>query len=82
MSTVPRMRSLLRRSAVITSLVAIVFFCSCERHHPDELAAEGPVKAEPGTPHHAAAVEKEHGAKAHVSPAPTPAQFFPESTPH
>ena len=41
MSTLPRMRSLLRRAAVLFSSVVLIFFWSCERHSPEELGSHG-----------------------------------------
>jgi hypothetical protein len=76
------MRSFLRTFAGCLSAAALIFFCSCERHHPDELPVEEHGKAEPAKGEHAAHSDKRNTDQAHISPAPTPAQFFPESTPH
>ena len=35
------MRTFLRRFAVVTASAVLVFFCSCERHSPDELGHHG-----------------------------------------
>ena len=65
----------LRKIALIISGAALVCFCSCERHHPDELAEPAKPNGEPAA--------AEHRAPGPVPTAsPTPAQFFPESTPH
>ena len=35
------MRPFLRRFSVVAASAALVFFCSCERHSPDELGSHG-----------------------------------------
>ena len=35
------MRTLLRRLAVVSASAALIFFCSCERHSPEELGSHG-----------------------------------------
>lgn len=92
MNTVPPMRLFFRKIAVAASALSLIFFCSCERHHPDELPAE---HAEAGAAEHDQAVENERQsgpAKGDeqlrattalpATPTPTAAQFFPENTPH
>ena len=37
----PPMRTFLRRFAVVSASAALIFFCSCERHSPDELGSHG-----------------------------------------
>jgi hypothetical protein len=84
MRTVSPMYFSFREIAVVVSAATLIFFCSCERHHPDELTVEEPAKAEPAD-HGKAAHEKNHHdsiEQSHVSPAPTPAEFFPSPTPH
>jgi hypothetical protein len=95
MKTVAPMHSFsFRKFAVTGAALALICFCSCERHHPDELPQEGEyVKSD------AAAKEAPHD-KAHdkaisdqqqmsttaltptPSPSPTPAEFFPAGSPH
>jgi hypothetical protein len=78
------MRSFFREVFCIFSATTLIFFCSCERHHPDELAFEEHAKAEPAKHKDDAHGKKRERAaeQPHTSPSPTPAQFFPESTPH
>ncbi|MGZ5021635.1 MAG: hypothetical protein ACXWFY_03810, partial [Chthoniobacterales bacterium] len=63
----------LREIAVGISAATLIFFCSCERHHPGE--TEGHAKSEPGK--HEKSAESHPASSA--TAAPTPAQFFPES---
>jgi hypothetical protein len=78
------MRCSLREIAVVTCAVTLIFFCSCERHHPDELGGGEHGKSEKPK-HEKAGHADKHGQSAEPARAPispTPAQFFPESTPH
>ncbi|HEX8078206.1 MAG TPA: hypothetical protein VF511_10365 [Chthoniobacterales bacterium] len=52
------MRDLFRQLGLVAAAVAVVFYCSCERHHPSELA-HGEEHAKSG----AAAHELSEGAK-------------------
>ena len=63
MTTVPPMRSILCRAAVFSAAAALVFFCSCERHKPEELHHGGHGDAKSGEHSHAAgdAHGHEHG---------------------
>jgi len=75
------MRILLRRAGVMLAAGLLVFCCSCERHHPDELPHHGPKK-------HGDHATKEHGdthaTKEQAAPSPasrgTPANFFPDKS--
>ena len=71
--TVPNlMRSILRRAGLTLSAGLLIFCCSCERHHVGELPAE----------HETKGAEK-HAVGPHApEPRMTPANFFPENTPH
>jgi len=78
------MRCSLRQLAVVSSAVTLLFFCSCERHHPDELPVEKHAKPAADKHGHAGHGEKrDHSVEpSRTAPvSPTPAQFFPESTP-
>ena len=84
MSTVARMRLFFREIAVVSSAVTLIFFCSCERHHPEELPAEHVATGEHASPegdeHHAAPGTAV--VPIPTKPTATPAEFFPASTPH
>jgi hypothetical protein len=69
------MRSAFRRTALTLTAVGTLLWCSCERHHPEELMpAQDTAHAEGKKPH------------GHASPGATrtPAQFFPKpaASPH
>lgn len=86
--------SFLRHFAVTSAALAVVCFCSCERHHPGELPANERVKAETAAekeaPHNNATLNEHRatGDQQQMSttaltptPSPTPANFFPSPTP-
>ncbi|MDQ2918440.1 MAG: hypothetical protein M3R10_00985 [Verrucomicrobiota bacterium] len=73
MSTVRAMDFSFREIAVVFFAATLIFFCSCERHHPSELAPEP--KSE------AASLEPAAGSHSAATVTPTPAEFFPASTP-
>ncbi len=88
-------RSSLRRFAVSATAIAIVCFCSCERHYPSELAEPSEhVKSEAAAkeaPHDKAKADEHRtmGDQQQMSttaltptPAATAPQFFPENSPH
>ena len=58
-STLPPMRSILRRAAVFASAVTLAFFWSCERHHPSELPNHEEHK--PGEEAHGHGAKDDHG---------------------
>jgi hypothetical protein len=58
------------------SVVLIALCCSCEKHRPGELSDESTKQTER---ENQTGTEPE---KASPSVAPTPAEFFPESSPH
>ncbi len=77
-----------RRLIATTAAVALVCFCSCERHHPDELHSE--TLQETTSQHVGQHQDGEHlkadkgaPAAADMSPLPssTPVEFFPSPTP-
>ncbi|MDQ2660233.1 MAG: hypothetical protein M3Y03_07405 [Verrucomicrobiota bacterium] len=77
------MRSLIRQAVVLSAAIAVICFCSCERHHPGELPVEGEqTSAKPGE-HDDTVRDADHhhhesgAAETHA----TPAEFFPQSTP-
>jgi len=75
------MRSLLRKAGVGLATGLLIFWCSCERHHPDELHHAKPHHADDAHSKDAHA-DHAHGAAPHASPSPaargTPANFFPD----
>src|SRR3954467_3469972 len=94
MKTVAAMHSFsFRKVAVSGAALALICFCSCERHHASELPPEGEhVKSEAAAkeaPHNNATLN-EHRAMGDQqqmsttaltpSPSPTPANFFPSPT--
>lgn len=86
--------SSLRKFAASAAALAIICFCSCERHHADELMEGEHVKSaafEKEGPHDRAKANEHRtmGDQQQMSttaltptPAPTAAQFFPSATPH
>jgi hypothetical protein len=75
------MRFPLRRVALLSAAGALVFFCSCDKHHVGELpeVQKEHVDIEAGS--HAAPPAHSPEA-ADASATPTPADFFPQSSPH
>ena len=66
-----------RELAAAISAVALIFCCSCEKHH----AGEDPeVQKEALGNENPAAASKSEPAES-ATPKPTPVQFFPETTP-
>jgi len=83
-----------RKFAVTGAALALICFCSCERHHPSELPPEGEhVKSEAAAkeaPHNNATInerramgdqQQQSTTALTPSPSPTPANFFPSPTP-
>jgi hypothetical protein len=72
-----------RHVAAAVSAVALIFFCSCEKHH---LGEDPEVQKEhvvvPGESDENSSAPKETSASPSVTVSPTPVEFFPESTPH
>jgi hypothetical protein len=67
-TTLPPMRSILRRAAVLVSAITLAFFWSCERHHPSELPNHEEHKpGEEAHGHGAAKDEHGHAKDAHGS---------------
>jgi hypothetical protein len=70
-----------RQTAAAVSAAALIFFCSCEKHHlgEDPEVQKEQVVAPGGSDENSAATKQ-------ASPSPTtsltPVEFFPESTPH
>lgn len=72
------MRLPLRQCASFVAAVALIFFCSCERHHLAELPegqSADPTKAERAE----ANSESETGASPAAGATATPVNFFPEA---
>jgi len=72
-----------RQTAAAVSAAALIFFCSCEKHH---LGEDPEVQKEhvivPGGSEGNSATSKEASASRSPTASPTPVEFFPESTPH
>ena len=72
-----------RQIAAAFSATALIFCCSCEKHH---LGEDPEVQKEhvvaPGESDENSSAPKETSASPSVTVSPTPAEFFPESTPH
>ncbi|MFL6531182.1 MAG: hypothetical protein ACJ8HQ_07675 [Chthoniobacterales bacterium] len=93
MKTVAAMHSFsFRKMAVSGAALALICFCSCERHHASELPPEGEhVKSEaaakeaPNDAAHSHAISDQQQKSTTAltpSPSPTAANFFPSATPH
>jgi hypothetical protein len=72
-----------RQTAAAVSTAALIFFSSCEKHHlgEDPEAQKENVVA-PGESDETSGAAKETSASPSATASPTPAEFFPESTPH
>jgi hypothetical protein len=72
-----------RQTTAAVSAAALIFFCSCEKHH---LGEDPEVQKEhvdvPGGSEENSAAAKEVSASPPATASPTPVEFFPESTPH
>jgi len=71
-----------REIAAAISGAALIFCCSCEKHHlgeDPEFQKERVGESQAGEEHSAA--PKKADTSESATPKPTPAQFFPESTP-
>jgi len=72
-----------RQTAAAVSAAALIFCCSCEKHH---LGEDPEVQKEhvdvPGGSEENSAATKEVSVSPSASASPTPVEFFPESTPH
>jgi hypothetical protein len=72
-----------REIAAAVSTAALIFFCSCEKHH---LGEDPEVQKEqvivPGGAGENSAAANEASASPSPTASPTPVEFFPESTPH
>jgi hypothetical protein len=72
-----------RQAAAAVSAAALIFFCSCEKHH---LGEDPEVQKEhvvgPGESDENSSAATETSASPSATTSPTPAEFFPDSTPH
>jgi hypothetical protein len=72
-----------RHVATAVFAVALIFFCSCEKHR---LGEDPEVQKEhvvgPGESDENSGATKETSPSPSATTSPTPAEFFPESTPH
>jgi len=71
-----------RQTTAAVSAAALIFFCSCEKHH---LGEDPEVQKEqvvaPGEPDENSSATKETSASPSATVSPTPVEFFPESSP-
>jgi len=71
-----------RQTAAAISTAALIFCCSCEKHH---LGEDSEVQKEhvdvPGGAKENSAATKEPSASPSPTASPTPVEFFPQSTP-
>jgi hypothetical protein len=72
-----------RHVAASISAAALIFCCSCEKHRvgEDPEAQKERVDELKGSEENSSA-SKETSASSSATVSPTPAEFFPESTPH
>jgi hypothetical protein len=72
-----------RQTAAAFSTAALIFCCSCEKHHlgEDPEAQKEHVVAPGGAEENSAATKEESKSPTATASA-TPVEFFPESTPH
>jgi hypothetical protein len=72
-----------RQTAAAVFAAALIFFCSCEKHHlgEDPEVQKEHVVVPAGSEENSKATD-ETSASASATTSPTPAEFFPESTPH
>jgi hypothetical protein len=88
------MQNRFRDFLACASAVGLVFCCSCERHHPNELPHEREYiksdaagKEGPHDAQHEKAISDQQQMSTTAltptpSPSPTPADFFPAGSPH
>jgi len=72
-----------RHAAATLSAAALIFCCSCEKHHlgEDPEAQKEHVDV-PGESDENSGAAKEASTSPSTTVSPTPVEFFPESTPH
>jgi hypothetical protein len=72
-----------RQTTAAVSAAALIFFCSCEKHHlgEDPEVQKEHVDVPRGGEENSPAT-KEASASPSPTGSPTPVEFFPESTPH
>src|SRR5205085_12544404 len=72
-----------RQTAAAVSAAALIFCCSCEKHH---LGEDPEVQKQhvdvPGGPEEPSAATKQASAPPSATTSPAPLEFFPERTPH
>jgi hypothetical protein len=73
-----------RQAAAAVFAVALIFFCSCEKHHlgEDPEVQREHVEISTGSEENSSAAIEETSASPSATTSPTPAEFFPDSTPH
>jgi hypothetical protein len=73
-----------RQAAAAVFAVALIFFCSCEKHHlgEDPEAQKEHVENSAGSEENSGVAKEETSASPAATASPTPAEFFPDSTPH
>ncbi|HYR21977.1 MAG TPA: hypothetical protein VEP30_03510 [Chthoniobacterales bacterium] len=72
-----------RQTTAAISAAALIFCCSCEKHHlgEDPEAQKEHVDVAGGSEKNTAATD-ETSTSSTATASPTPVEFFPESTPH
>jgi len=72
-----------RHAAAAVSVAALIFCCSCEKHHlgEDPEVQKEHVDAASGSEENSSAT-KEESPSPSATVSPTPVEFFPQSTPH
>jgi hypothetical protein len=72
-----------RRTAILLSAGALIFCCSCEEHHLGEMpeVQRERVELASGSAEDSDVVKERSAAQPTPSAKPTPAEFFPETTP-
>src|SRR2546423_5388146 len=67
--------------AAALSATALIFCCSCEKHHVGEASDFQQERVESGNPDGEGAAKKENTGSPAATISPTPVEFFPENTP-
>jgi hypothetical protein len=73
-----------RETAAAFSTAALIFCCSCEKHRlgEDPEAQKEQVDVSAGSEENSSAAKEETSESPSATASPTPAEFFPDSTPH
>jgi len=76
------MGDFLRKLLVISACASLFLVCSCEKHRVGEDPEFQKEQTDAGNGEETPATSNEAELTATPSPKPTPAEFFPETTPH